>query len=245
MTHSPLFPKYGGVKTPQGVIVTGTHPKCGKTTAAAGISGALAQLGFRTQAIKPLHFQAKMSIHRGHETHFFNKILPPIEAADPIFSESAHHVSNVDWHRALDICQRRVYSYILETPGSLASPVRFVQDEMLDAIDLAKTLNNPLLLVTTKQPDIMGILAPAFAYAWKHNANLLGWIAVETTPVNIPDWDTTLLYLNQHYQIPYLGEIAYSPSISVETLQQGNLIRTTELGVDLLPIQQTLELLVP
>ena len=70
-------------------------------------------------------------------------------------------------------------------------------------------------------------------------------MAVDTQPARVPEWEQDVLFLRGHTDIPYLGEIAYSPSISVEALQQGNLCRITELGVDLLPIQQALNLLVP
>lgn len=236
---------YSASQGPFGIMVLGTHPRCGKTVACAGLAGALSQLRFRIQAIKPLGFTPKVSMTSGKETYFFNKVLPPIETAETIWAESAHQLSMKDWQRTMELCQRRNYSYILEPPGQLASPIRYINGEVYDATDWAQALQSSLLIVTPKQPEVVAAMAPIFSYLWRKNASLLGWIAVETAASNPAYWETDILYLTQQYQVPYLGEIAYSPSISVEACQQGNLIRNTEMGVDLLPIQQALQLLVP
>lgn len=241
----PLPPEAAGYQ-PKGLLVAGVHPRSGKTVACAGIAGVLGQLGFRAQAIKPMSFLPKVSIRQGYEQEFFHKVLPPTEPLEPFSVESPHTASATDWQRLVETCKKRIYPYILEAPGSVASPIRFVQDEVLDSIDLAKALNIPLLVVMAKQPDPIALLAPIFAYLWHRDAEVVGWMAVETTPTKpIPNWDTEILYMGHHYRIPYLGEITYSPSISVEALQQGNLIRITETGVDLFPIQQALDLMLP
>jgi dethiobiotin synthetase len=237
--------RYGGSVAPQGIIVVGTHPRCGKTVVSAGIASALTQLGFRSQAIKALGFTPKISITASKETFFFNKVLPPLEMAETIWAESAHQVTPKDWQRAMELCQRRTYSYILEAPGMVASPIRYIQNEVFDAADWAQALQSSLLIVTPKQPEVIASMAPVFSYLWRKNAPVLGWVAVEVIPVSAPSWEIDVLYLTQQYQVPYLGEICHSPSISVEACQQGNLIRTTEAGLDLLPIQQALQLLVP
>ncbi|HEY9744668.1 MAG TPA: dethiobiotin synthase [Oculatellaceae cyanobacterium] len=242
MMNRPSLPNAG---RPQGIVVAGTHPRCGKTVACAGLAGVLSQLGFRTQAAKPLVFTPKISLSHSRDLLFFNRVLPPWSTFEPVWAESAHHVSVQDWQRILESCRKQPYGYILETPGLLASPLRYLPEGFMDASDLAQALQNPLLLVTPKQPDIIAALAPAFAYCRLKNTPLLGWIAVETSPTEAPHWDTDVLSLTQQYQVPYLGKIAYSPSISVEACQQGNLLRMTEMGVDLLPIQQELQLLVP
>lgn len=226
-------------------MVVGTSARCGKTVACAGLAGAMAQLGFRLQAFKPLGFTPKLSITSARETLFFNKVLPPVEASETIWAESAHQTTVKHWQRVMELCQKRNFDFILEAPGQLASPLRYVQGEAFDATDWSQMLQTPLLIVTSKQPEVIAVMATAFSYLWRKNAVALGWIAVECAPVHLPNWETDVLYLTQQYQAPYLGEIAYSPSISVEACQQGNLIRTTETGVDLLPIQQSLQLLVP
>ncbi len=229
----------------RGLLVTGAHPKSGKTVACAGLAGVFDELGFPTQAIKPLSFQPMLSIRKGFEQTFFDRVIPPRQAIEVFSAESPLALKPLEWQHLIEICRKRIYPYILETPGNVASPIRYVQNEMYDSVDLSKALEIPMLVVTAKQPDLIACLAPVFAYLWHRDASAIGWLAVETAPTTAPDWDSEILYLRSHYNIPYLGEIAYSPSISVEALQQGNLLRHTELGVDLLPIQQALNLLIP
>jgi dethiobiotin synthetase len=229
----------------RGLIVTGTHPKCGKTIACAGLAGVLNELGFHAQAMKPLAFQPRVSLRKGYEQAFFDRVIPPWQMVDVLTAEAPRDVTPVSYQRLLEICRKRVYPYLLESPGNAATPIRFSPTELLDSADLAQALGLQMLVVTSKQPDIIGALAPVFAYLWSRDAKVAGWLAVETSPVETPDWDNEILYLRAQYDVPFLGEIPYSPSISVETLQQGNLLRSTEMGVDLLPIQQALELLLP
>lgn len=229
----------------RGLLVTGTHPKCGKTAASAGLAGVLNELGFSAQAIKPFSFQPAVSIRGGYEQTFFDRLNPPRQPLELLSKESPFKVTALDWQRLQETCRKRIYPYLLEAPGSVASPLRLVDDTLSDMVDLAKALEIPMLLVTAKQPDLIGTMAPVLSYLWSRDAKVTGWMAVETQPTHAPDWDEEVFYLRAHSDIPYLGEIAYSPSISVEALQQGNLLRTTELGVDLLPIQQALNLLVP
>lgn len=229
----------------RGMIITGTHPKCGKTIAAAGLAGVLNELGFHAQALKPLAFQPKVSLRRGYEQAFFDRVIPSMQMLDVLTAETPRAVSPIEYQRLLEACRKRVYPYLLETPGNAATPIRLSTSDMLDAADLAKTLGLPVLVVTSKQPDIIGAVAPVLAYLWSRDAKVAGWLAVETAPSQAPDWEYEMLYLRSQYDVPYLGEIPYSPSISVEALQPGNLLRATELGIDLLPIQQALDLLLP
>lgn len=229
----------------RGLLVTGTHARCGKTVVSAGLAGVLSDLGFSAQAIKPFSFQPEVTIRCGYEQAFFDRLNSPIQHLDLFSKPSPLKVTTMDWRQLQETCRKRVYPYILESPGSVASPIRFMDHDMADSVDLAKALEIPMLLVTQKKPDLIGTLAPVFAYLWSKDARVIGWLAVETQPTQTPDWDEEVFFLRGHSDIPYLGEIAYSPSISVEALQQGNLFRSVELGVDLLPIQQALNLLVP
>src|SRR6478609_10222762 len=58
-----------------GLLITGTHGYCGKTVCAAGIVGALNNLGFRLQAIKPLAFSPLNAIRPPNiEQDYFNRL---------------------------------------------------------------------------------------------------------------------------------------------------------------------------
>jgi dethiobiotin synthetase len=229
----------------RGLLVTGTHAQCGKTVVCAGLAGVFNSLGFTAQAIKPFSFQPEVTIRGGYEQAFFDRLNPPRQSIELCSKPSPLKVTAQDWRQLQETCRKRVYPYLLESPGSVASSLHFVEREFADSVDLAKALEIPMLLVTQKKPDLIGTMAPVFAYLWAKDATVIGWLAVESHPAQVPDWDEEVFFLRNHSDISYLGEIAYSPSISVEALQQGNLLRNTELGVDLLPIQQALNLLVP
>ena len=205
----------------------------------------MGELGFSAQAIKPFSFQPAVTIRGGYEQAFFDRLNPPRQPLPLMAKESPFLVSSMDWQVFQETCRKRIYPYLLESPGNVASPIRFVERELADSVDLARALEIPMLLVTSKQPDVIGTMVPIFSYLWSRDANVIGWLAVETQPTNLPTWDEEVFFLRGHSEIPYLGEIGYSPSVSVEALQQGNLLRTTEMGVDLLPIQRALNLLVP
>jgi dethiobiotin synthetase len=239
-------------KRPQdahGLIVTGTQARCGKTVLCAGLVGVLRELGFRAQAIKPLAFLPPLTIRRSFEQTYFDRLSPPLQPVDTLSAESPHAIEVRDWRRLIELCRKRAHPYILETPGGLSTPIRVTGEETLDAVDLAAALELPLLLAARKEEDILAVLPPVFAYAALRQAPLIGWVAVETEPpppgAAVTAWPQDLAYLNRYCNVPYLGEIPFSASVSVEALRQGNLFRITETGVDLLPIQQALNVSVP
>jgi len=239
----------------RGLIVTGTHAGCGKSVACAGLAGALNELGFHPQAMKPLAFLPEISMRKGYEQAFFDRVVPPLQMVDLLTADAPRAVTPVEYQRLVEICRKRVYPYLLETPGNAATPIRLGSSELLDAADLASMLGLPILIVTSKQRDLIGSLAPVLTYLEKRQADVMGWLSVETTPpklmppqtipIETSERDQEILALRSRHQATYLGEIPYSPTISVENLQIGNLISATEMGVDLLPIQQALDLVVP
>lgn len=229
----------------RGLLVVGTHPKCGKSVASAGLAGVLNELGFTVQAIKPFCFQPEVTVRNGYEQAFFDRLNPPRQPLELLAKPSPWQVTAGDWQYVQELCRKRVYPYILEAPGSVAAPIRFTDLALTDAVDLSEALAIPLVLVTSKSPEVIGTMRPALSYLRDRAARAIGWLAVETQATRVVDWEQDVLFLRGHSNISYLGEIAYSPSVSVEALQQGNLFRLTELGVDLLPIQQALNLRVP
>ena len=239
---------------PRGLIVTGTHARCGKTVVCAGLAGVMRDLGFQVQAIKPMVFSSSMDIRKGYEQAYFDRVTGSSELAmqkvDVFSSLSPHAVGLAEWRHLVSLCHKRVYPYVFETPGSLATPIRASYDEVLDVKDLAEALALPVLLVTRKHPDILAVLLPVLAQAAYRQIPLMGWVAVETdamsaSAVSSESWQDDLVYLSRCSNIPYLGEIPFSPSISVETSHQGNLLRVTEMGLDLFPIQQAFDVAIP
>lgn len=245
---SPDFSRKGPHDA-HGLIVTGTHARCGKTVLCAGLVGVLRELGFRVQAIKPLAFVPPTAIRKSYEQMYFDRLSPPLQPIDGLSAESPYAVEVKDWRRLVELCRKRAHPYILETPGGLSTPIRVTSEEILDAVDLAAALELPLLLAVRKAEDILAALPPVFAYAALRQAPLIGWVAVETEPPSstapFTTWMQDIDYLSRYCSIPYLGGLSFSTSVSVEALRQGNLFRITETGVDLLPIQQALNVSVP
>src|SRR6476469_43966 len=98
----------------RGLLLTGVQPKCGKTVACAGLAGVLNELGFQAQAMKPLSFQPPVTVRRGYEQAFFDRVIPPLQMVDVFSSESAHTLPPVDYQRVIEACRKRTYPYILE-----------------------------------------------------------------------------------------------------------------------------------
>jgi len=245
-----------------GLLVTGTHGGCGKTVCCAGVVGALNNLGFRLQAIKPLAFSQSNAIRPSDiEQGYFNRLA--IEMGNDKFRAhtfhdawscpSPHAMSETDWRRLITIAHRRIDPYLFETPGSIGVPLYSAssvdaRSSSMDVVDLAQELQIPILLVTAKTSDVLTHVPTALAYATVRKAPIIGWLAVETEPFPPAlqeQWQEDVFYIRRYFQTPFLGEIPYSPSVSVEAGRQGNLYRLTENNLDLLPIQQTLNLSVP
>jgi dethiobiotin synthetase len=228
----------------EGVLIVGTQPKCGKTVITAGLAAAMIEGGFQVQAIKPLEFLPGISLMRGHDQIYLDKITRAMQHTDTIHAASCHDVSNIDWNRVTDVSRKTAFPVLLECPGTVAAPLRFTGDLVLDVVDFAKALGISILLVTPKSDQLVGQMAAALAYLNERQADIMGWVGVETSTTKAPYWETESLYLSHQYRLHCLGVLPYSPSISVEGLQQGNLIRLTEMSIDLLPLQQALKLMV-
>lgn len=234
------------VLSASGIVVTGTHAQCGKTVACSGLTAVLWQLGFKVQPVKPFVFAEIETVCTNRDGDYFKQVMPyELPCMSTVIHQTPWQLSEKEWQLLIRQCKNNAYPFLLETPGSLASGIQYTQSVMKDATDLAAQLEVPLLLVTTKTADLPARLIPALSYCQQKSVSLAGWIAVETEPCLPPYWDEELAYLRYHHNIPFLGTIEYSPSISVPILQQGNIVRQTEMGVDLLPLQQSLNLTIP
>ncbi len=236
MTHS-LQPINGQIMT-EGVLIVGTHAECGKTIAATGLAGAMVQNGLRMQAIKPLEFAAPGTLKQTLDQDYMNRVLRPLQRPENLIFDTFHAVTPVDWNRLIHYVQGMTYPCLIESPGCYSTPLFLKNDELRDGAFLAHELGIPILLVTEKSPLFLQRLRGAIRYLRSCETSLIGWVSVEThQQSNAPFWEKEVNYIIQQEQCPYLGNIAYSPSIGVTQGHQGNLIHRTQEGVDLLPIQ--------
>lgn len=245
MTPTPVGPNH------RGILIVGTMPQCGKTLVTAGIAGALAEMGFPVHALKPMTFTRSEIPKPQHDQVFLNLMTRVLHPPEIIQVDTPEGLSVMLWNRMIEQMRNMPYPVLLEAPGSVASPLRYQQDDhhsltVIDIVDLSRLLEMPIVLVTPQTPELIAQLAPALAYLWNRSAEVLGWIAVATdatqpeSDYSIGHWDKQCQLINREYQTPHLGTVPYSPSISIPRLQQGNLIRACESSLDLFPIQQTL-----
>jgi dethiobiotin synthetase len=231
----------------EGLIITSTAPRSGKSVVTAGLASALLQEGMKVQAIKPLEFRSPMAIRQSMDQPFFDKATRALQTFTPIEVESAYDISNLTWARVIEATRKTVFPALIETPGTIASPIRHESGNMIDAIDLAHLLGVPILIVTPKTPNLIEQAAPALAYLQLRQGTSplgIGWIGVETKPTQAPHWESESFYLSQQYRIPCLGTLPYSPHLSVESMQIGDLTELTAMAIDLLPLQHALKLFV-
>lgn len=227
-----------------GVLVVGATPRCGKTVVAAGVMGVLLDLGFKTQAVRPLDFSENNVISKSPDQAYFDMIENgrAMQRVETVVAASAYEVNTLLWNRVMENCKKSVYPLVIESPATVAQPLRMDDNVFIDAVDWSLLLDLPILLTVRKSPQVIADLAPALAYLYEGEADVIGWVAVETQPQPYAHWEEDRFLISREYDTPFLGEIAWSPSISVEARHQGNLLKLTEAGVDLLPIQQAMDL---
>ena len=224
-----------------GLLVVGTHRGCGKTVATAGLTAAMQDNGLTFQAIKPLEFAPSNSVIQTRDQDYMNRVTKVPQIPDNMVLANAHRMTNMDWNRLLHIMRTMTFPCLIEAPGTAASPLYYRNDELKDATALAHELNIKMLLVTHCSPYMIDNISPMITYLRSRQADLIGWMAVQTRDQTYADeyqyWQQDVDSISREYQLPYLGVIGYSPSISVEQGHQGNLIAQVQQGVDLFPIQ--------
>lgn len=232
-SHSTL------TKLLDGILVLGADSACGKTVITAGLAASLIESGFRVQAYKPLAFCPAVSLKQGQEQAYLNKITQQFIQAETLHLESPWDMTVPLWNRMLEQCKTLQYPCLLEGPGLVSTPWQLVNRQPVDGPDMAKDLGLPILLVARAEPDFVAKTRAALAYIQSKLGESLGFIRVQTMP-DSQDADHGLqeaMMISQEYGVPFLGELPYSPSISVQGMQQGNLIRLVQDNIDLLPLQ--------
>ncbi len=224
---------------PPGLLITGTDAACGKTTLLAGLAASLTAEGFRVQAYKPLEFSAEVSFHRGQDQAYLNKITQQFISAETFTAPAANAVPQVLWNKLLDQCRSMQYPVLLEAPGQIATPWHISGSRLQDSVDMAEHLDMPLLITGRNDHTFLEKMRLALTFTAQRPVKILGFARVQTRPDtgDTPLFDFSPVYLAQQFAVPFLGDLPYSPSISVESLQQGNLIRLTQENIDLFPLQ--------
>lgn len=229
---------YGTINTLEGTLILGTDSGCGKTTVTAGLTAAIMTSGFRVQAFKPLVFCPEVALNPTQEQVFINKITQQYIHVDTITAPSPWELTMPLWNRMIEQCKQLQYPCFLEAPGQVATPWQILDGRITDGPDVAQQLGLSVLLVAEAGGDFLEKTRSALNFLHSRNIEPLGFIRVQTTPDSrdlLSPQEPFLLAREQ--AVPFLGDLPYSPSISVAGLQQGNLIRLIQENIDLLPLQ--------
>lgn len=219
-----------------GVLIAGASRQCGKTVVTTGIAAALGQSGVRVQAYTPLVFAKPTSLTARHEQLFINTVTGQYMASESLLADSAETVTVPEWNRLMETCGTFPYPVLLDCPGQIATPWAFIKNQLQDVANVAKSLDMPVLLVAKGDQTFLESTRLALTFLMAQGARPIGFIRVATQPEDRPEaWSA--LMVSQQFQLPFLGDLPYSPSVSVLAGQQGNLIRLTEESIDLLPLQ--------
>jgi dethiobiotin synthetase len=104
-----------------------------------------------------------------------------------------------------------------------------------------------VIIVAKHNEQCIERLVLAWSYARAMGLTVAGTVTVETAAGEGKALEAKLtrsevnLLLNSRTQVPYLGCLKHSPSISVHRVNQGNLVKMTEAGIDMLAVRQALE----
>jgi len=235
----------GGAQGSTGLMVVGAERNCGKTVASVGLAMALAQEGFRIQVLKPLAFASKPGFHPGLDQDYINKVTQQLMHTDTLALPSPWDVTPVLWNRMREQCKQFQYPCLLEGMGQVSTPWRIRNHAVTDALDLASELNLAILLVIKAGDSCLEEARTALSFIENRKADLAGLIRVYTDSGTEnrrgSDLDETMI-LSQEYRAAFLGDVPFSPSISVERGYHGNLVTLIAENIDLLPLQMKMGL---
>jgi len=234
-----------------GLTIVGTESGCGKTVFMTGLSALLRQQGVNVRAVKPICLGAKERAEA--EISFICSISRTPRNYSSVVISSAKNLTNAQWTHSLSIGLGSGLT-LVETPGSCASPMSFEQNSVgtlahawKDSRDFACELNYPCIIVAHHNHEAIEKLVMAYTYM-KDFLPIAGLVTVETKADEGKQLESRLtrsevaLLLASRTRAPYLGCLKFSPSISVPRVNQGNLVKVTAEGIDLLLILKTLNL---
>jgi dethiobiotin synthetase len=254
--HRPSQNQEALSETPQRgrLSILGTEFGCGKSVLMAGLTALLHEQGFRADAIKPIVIGSPHE--RNAEIKFIATVCKANLQTDYISLERAERLTNEQWQSGLRLIEHQADFTLIEIPGGCATALSVGSDAKPEAYwrdsrDLAAEIGAPCLLVAKHAQNALEQLRLNVHYLQARNLPLLGLATVETSPdsgraleFNFAR-DQVELALKWATGLPYLGCIKYSESISVSEVRQGNLIKQSAGGLEILELLKCLNLEVP
>ncbi len=233
-----------------GVVVFGTEAGCGKTIFMTGLSAALRDEGFPTRAVKPFVMGSRRDAES--ELAFISSITHTPVNYPIVIMDKPTAVQESNWQQAAMMTTSKQHLTFVEMPGSPATPIAYDQtgagtlaSTWKDSADFACDLGLPCILIAKHNKDALEKIMLAASYLQSRDARLVGVGTVETSEfssqneLKMTKSELELAIMNRA-KSHYLGAIEFSPSISVPRVNQGNLIKVTSAGVDLLHVLRSL-----
>src|SRR5262249_46735770 len=212
--------------------------------------------GFSARAIKPIVTGKRKEIEA--ELSFISSITQTAFSEPPVVLEAEVGISGANWQKVIAASQYYLELTLVELPGSGSSPVCFDFNPKnrkvtgwKDCADLALQISRGALLVAKHDMSALEKLTVQASYLTGKGVKLLGMATVETSQdagnelEKLLGRDAFELLLLDRTGVPYLGCIKYSPSVSVPGVNQGNLIKLTSSGLELLEMLKALNLPIP
>jgi len=238
------------------VLVVGSEFGCGKTVFMCGVAGALRELGFRTRVFKPLIIGGRKQSE--DEVSFLATVGQTPVNYPVTFLEGPLSIKETNWQNSVLMTRSPDQLTFVEMPGGAASPVCFEENSVgtmtntwRDSADLANEFIQPCIVVAKHQIDAIERLVMTCAYLQHKGLVVIATATVETEPNGGAELEKRRtradfsIGLNSKTGVPFLGCIKNSSSVSVPRVTQGNLIKQTESGLDLLPLLKAINLTMP
>lgn len=233
-----------------GVVVLGTEAGCGKTIFMTGLSAALRDEGFPTRAIKPFVMGNRREAES--ELAFISSITHTPVNYPIVIIDKPTAVQEGNWQQAAMMTTSRQHLTFVEMPGSPATPIAYeltgagtMASSWKDSADFACDLGLPCILIAKHNKDALEKIMLAATYLHSREARLVGVGTVETAEygahheLKMTKSELEMAIMTKA-SAHYLGAIEFSPSISVPRVNQGNLIKVTSAGIDLLHVLRSL-----
>jgi dethiobiotin synthetase len=240
-------------KNGAGVVIVGTQAGCGKTVLACGLAGALREQGFNPRVLKPVFIGTRKAAEQ--EISFISTAGKSPPSYPMIFLERPANATDSNWQNAVAMTVGPNQLNLIEMPGGCATPVCYESTGVQsgawrDSADLAREFDLPCILVAKHQRDALESLVLGASYLKSQGLEVLALATVEVVQSggaeleNHTARDDFSMGLFSRTNVPFMGCMKFSPSISVPSVTQGSLIKTTA-GLDLLILLRALNLGVP
>ncbi|MBS1957756.1 MAG: AAA family ATPase [Cyanobacteria bacterium SZAS-4] len=233
-----------------GVVVLGTEAGCGKTIFMTGLAASLRDEGFPTRAIKPFVLGSRRDAEA--ELAFISSITHSPVTYPVVIIDKPNAIQDSSWQQAVMLTTTRQHLTFVEMPGSPATPLAYegagpsgFSGSWKDSASFACDLGLPCILIAKHNKDALEKIVLAASYLKSRDAKLVGIGTVETNEFGSQNElkmnkSELELAIKNNTGSHYIGAIEYSPSISVPRVNQGNLIKVTSAGVDLLHVLRSL-----